>query len=46
MEFYIYDMLAKSIQVDDYLDHLLEAFIILWKYNLKLNKRIVPLELA
>ena len=37
MEVYIDDLLVKSIQEDDHLQHLTEAFDILKKFQMKLN---------
>lgn len=46
MKVYVDDMLVKSTEADDYLDHIKEAFEILWKYNMKLNLENTHLELA
>ncbi|XP_070015196.1 uncharacterized protein [Nicotiana sylvestris] len=37
MEVYIYDMLVKSAQAGDHIQHLLDTFQILRKFNMKLN---------
>ena len=37
MEVYIDDMLVKSLEVEDHISHLQQAFSTLRKYNMKLN---------
>ena len=37
MEAYIDDMLVKSLEAEDHISHLQQAFSTLWKYNIKLN---------
>ena len=37
MEVYIDDMLVKSLEVEDHISHLQQAFSTLKKYNMKLN---------
>ena len=37
MEVYIDDMLVKSLEVEDHISHLQQAFSTLHKYNMKLN---------
>lgn len=37
MEVYIDDMLVKSLQARQYLDHFSQAFAVMRKYNMKLN---------
>ena len=37
MEVYIDDMLVKSLEVDEHISHLQQAFSTLRKYNMKLN---------
>jgi len=37
MEVYVNNMLVKSLQCSDYVQHLKEAFALLQKYNMKLN---------
>ena len=37
MEVYIDDMLVKSLEAEDYISHLQQAFSTLRKYNIKLN---------
>ena len=37
MEVYIEDMLVKSLESQDYLNHLRQTFEVLEKYNMKLN---------
>lgn len=39
MEVYTDDMLVKSLQVEDYLKYLDEAFKLLRKYKIKLNQQ-------
>lgn len=46
MKVYIGDILVKSTEANDQLDHLKEAFEILQKYNMKLNLENEHLELA
>ncbi|XP_013639711.1 PREDICTED: uncharacterized protein LOC106344976 [Brassica oleracea var. oleracea] len=42
MEVYIDDMLVKSLEAEDLISHLHQAFSTLWKYNLKLNPAKCP----
>lgn len=37
MEVYIDDMLVKSLEAEDHISHLQQAFSTLRKYNMKLN---------
>ena len=37
MEVYVDDMLVKSKMIGDHAEHLKQMFIILWKYQIKLN---------
>ena len=37
MEVYVDDMLVKTLECSDHIQHLEEAFALLWKYNVKLN---------
>ena len=37
MEIYIDDMLVKSLEAEDHISHLQQAFCTLRKYNMKLN---------
>ena len=37
MEVYIEDMLVKSLEAEDHISHLQQAFSTLWKYIMKLN---------
>lgn len=37
MKVYVDDMLVKSLNQNDYIHHLVEAFTLLWKYTVELN---------
>lgn len=39
IDLYIDDVLVKSVEADNYLDHLKEAFAIFQKYNMKQNPK-------
>ena len=46
MEVYVYDMLVKSKTAADHVAHLADTFVILRKYQMKLNSLKCALEVA
>ena len=37
MNVYVDDMLVKSLKVEQHIENLMETFVVLWKYKMKLN---------